>query len=59
VADTWKDVIPIYAHTGDKAMRLGSLGATHPKETINIVLPMKLDKITINDFEDELADVKQ
>jgi Peptidase family M1 domain len=59
VADTWKDVIPMYAHVGDKTMRLGSLGATHPKETINIVLPMKLDKITINDFEDELADVKQ
>jgi hypothetical protein len=59
VADTWKDVIPIYAHVGDKTMRLGSLGAMHPKETINIVLPMKLDKITINDFEDELADVKQ
>ncbi len=59
VADTWKDSIPIYAHMGDKSMRLGSLASTHPRETFNFVIPIKADKITMNDFEDELADVKQ
>src|SRR5208282_3493388 len=59
VADTWKDAIPVYAHIGDKSMRLGTLAATHPREALNFVIASKVDKITINDFEDELADVKQ
>lgn len=40
-------------------MRLGSIAATHPSEKINVVIAQKVDKITINDFEDNLADVKQ
>jgi hypothetical protein len=59
VPDNWKDVVPIYAHLGDKAMRLGSIAATRPTEKINVVIAQKVDKITINDFEDNLADVKQ
>ena len=59
VPDTWKDVIPVYAHIGDKSMRLGSLAAMHPRETLSFVIASKVDKITINDYEDELADVKQ
>ncbi len=59
VPDNWKDVIPLYAHIGDKTVRLGSLGATHPRETLNFVIPNKVDKITMNDYEDVLADVKQ
>ncbi len=59
VPDNWKDVVPIYAHIGDKSMRLGSIAATHPSEKINVVIAQKVDKITINDFEDNLADVKQ
>jgi hypothetical protein len=59
VPDNWKDVIPLYAHMGDKTVRLGSLGATHPRETLNFVIPNKIDKITMNDYEDVLADVKQ
>jgi hypothetical protein len=59
VPHNWKDVVPIYAHVGDEAMRLGSIAATHPTEKISIVIAQKVDKITINDFEDNLADVKQ
>jgi hypothetical protein len=44
---------------GDKVVRLGSVAATHSKEPVNFVLPQKVDKITINDHEDLLADVKQ
>jgi hypothetical protein len=59
VPDNWKDLIPLYAHMGDKVVRLGTIAATHPKEPVNFVIPQKIDKITINDYEDLLADVKQ
>jgi hypothetical protein len=59
VPDTWKDVVPLYAHMGDKVVRLGTLSSTHSKEPVNFVLPGKVDKISINYFEELLADVKQ
>jgi hypothetical protein len=59
VPDTWKDVIPLYAHFGDKMIRLGNMTATHPTETVDTTIPGKYDRITINDFEDLLADIKQ
>jgi len=59
VAESWKDVVPVYAHIGDKTARLGSLSATHPVEKVNFVIPGKVDRISINDNEDLLADVKQ
>jgi hypothetical protein len=59
VPDTWKDVVPLYAHMGDKVVRLGTLSATHPKEPVSFVIPGKVDKLSINHFEELLADVKQ
>jgi hypothetical protein len=59
VPGTWKDVVPIYAHVGDKSMRLGSISAKHAVETIDVTLPGKIDRLTINDFDDLLMDVKQ
>ncbi len=59
VPDTWKDVIPLYAHMGDKTQRLGAIAVTHPKEEIDVMLPAKIDRFSINDFEDLLAEVKQ
>jgi hypothetical protein len=59
VPGTWKDVVPIYAHVGDKSMRLGSISAKHALETIDVTLPGKVDRLTINDFDDLLMDVKQ
>lgn len=59
VPGNWKDVVPIYAHTGDKMMRLGSITAAHETENVNFTLPQKVDKVTINEYEDLLADVKQ
>ncbi len=58
VPDTWKDCIPLYAHVGDKTMRLGALSATHATETVDTIVPTKFDRITINDYEDTLADMK-
>ena len=59
VPDSWKDVIPLYAHIGDKTMKLGNLTSTHPTETVDTTIPGKIDRITINDYEDILAEVKQ
>ncbi len=59
VADSWKDSVPLYAHMGDKTIRIGSLAATHPHESIDATLPGKIDRVSINDYEDMLADVKQ
>jgi hypothetical protein len=59
VPDTWKDIVPIYAHIGDKSARLGSISSTHATETIDVTVPGKIDRLTINDFDDVLAEVKQ
>jgi len=44
---------------GDKTIRIGSLAATHAHESIDATLPGKIDRVSINDYEDMLADVKQ
>jgi len=59
VPDTWKDVIPLYAHVGEKTLRIGALRSTHPTETFDFVLPMKAARLSIAEYEDLLAEVKQ
>src|SRR6266850_1868217 len=59
VPETWKDVVPLYAHLGDKALRLGVLSVTHPREPIDVVIGGKIDRVSINDYEDLLAEVRQ
>ena len=59
VPDNWKDAIPIYAHMGDKNVRLGTIASTHPREALNFVIPAGVGKLSIDDKEDDLADVKQ
>ena len=59
VPDNWKDVIPVYAHDGDKAMRLGTMSVTHSSEPLDVTIPGKVDRLSINDHEDLLAEVKQ
>jgi hypothetical protein len=59
VPENWKDVIPLSAQTGDKTMRLGTLSVTHATEPLDLTLPAKIDRLSINDHEDLLADVKQ
>ncbi len=54
----WKDVVPLYAHVGDKVIRLGAISSTHPVEQINVVVAQKIDKVTVNEYEDNLADFK-
>jgi hypothetical protein len=59
VPETWKDAVPLYAHMGDKTVRLGTLNAVHSSEPLDVTLPGKIDRISINDYEDLLADIKQ
>lgn len=59
VPEPWKDVVPLYAHTGDKTTRLGSIGATHATEPLDATVPLKISRLSINDQEDLLAEIQQ
>jgi hypothetical protein len=59
VPDTWKDAMPLYAHIGDKTVKMGLISVTHASEPFDFAIPGKIDRITINDNEDLLAEVKQ
>ena len=59
VPNSWKDVVPVYTHMGDKTVRLGTLGALQANQPVEFIVPAKIDRVTINDSEDLLADVRQ
>jgi len=59
VPDTWKDAISLYAHIGDKTVKMGLIGVTKVNEPFDFTIPGKIDRVSINDYEDLLADVKQ
>ena len=59
VPDSWKDLIALYAHSGDKSMRLGMWGVKSSAQTLDVTVSGKVDRISINDHEDLLAEVKQ
>jgi hypothetical protein len=59
VADNWKDAIPLYAHIGDRTIKMGLISVTHASEPLDFAIPGKIDRVSINDYEDLLAEVKQ
>jgi hypothetical protein len=59
VPDTWKDAIPFYGHIGDKAAKIGLISVTHASEPFDFIIAGKIDRVSINDHEDLLAEVKQ
>jgi hypothetical protein len=59
VPDTWKDAVPLYAHIGDKTVKMGLISVAHASEPFDFAIPGKIDRVSINDFEDLLAEVKQ
>jgi len=59
VPESWKDVIGLYAQSGDRILRLGSIAAMSSSSPVEVTLPAKIDKLMINHYEDMLADVKQ
>jgi hypothetical protein len=59
VSDAWKDAVPLYAHIGDRTVKMGLISVTHANEPFDFLIPGKIDRVSINDFEDLLAEVKQ
>jgi hypothetical protein len=59
VADTWKDILPIYITAGGRTVRLGWIRAIEKETPFNATLPVKPDKLTLNDDQDILTDIKQ
>ena len=59
VPDSWKDDLVLYGHSGSNSVRLGIIGVTHIEQNLDAMLPGKIDRISINDQEDTLAEVTQ
>jgi hypothetical protein len=59
VQEGWKDAVPLYLHVGGRATRLGFITARESKTSFDFLLPMQPERLTINDNEDILAEVKQ
>jgi len=59
VQEGWKDAVPLYLHAGGRTTRLGFITARENKTSFDFLLPMQPERLTINDNEDILAEVKQ
>jgi len=49
--------VPIYVHQGKKSSRLGWLPVSGQGNSFEVELPYKVDKVTINEWEDVLCTV--
>jgi len=59
VPDNWMDPLPVYVHMNKRSSRIGWIIAYEGTASIEFLLPSKPDKVSINDNEDILAEVKQ
>lgn len=59
VPENWKDILPLYMHQGPGAVRVGFITVGSGVTPFEFFLPTKPEKLTVNDFEDLLADVRQ
>ncbi len=50
---------PLYLHRGGGVVRLGFVNAATPQTPFDLVLPFKPEKLSLNENEDILADIKQ
>jgi len=57
--DTWMDILPLYLHRGGEVRRLGFVAAVKKQTPFEFVLPLKPEKLSLNDNDDILADIKQ
>jgi Peptidase family M1 domain len=55
VPDNWKDILPLYIHYNGHDMRLGWMRATANTSRLHFTLPVKPDRLSLNDNEDILA----
>ncbi|HEY1401901.1 MAG TPA: hypothetical protein VF953_09950 [Terriglobales bacterium] len=59
VPDGWKDILPIYVHTSGRTILLGWTRATQKENKVEFSLPERPERISLNDYEDILAELKQ
>lgn len=59
VPDNWMDVIPVFGEKDGKPSPIGFFRATRPESPVNVTLPFNPGKVTINSYEELLAEVKQ
>jgi hypothetical protein len=60
VPDGWMDALPLYLHSGSSLVRVGFLGVKQAAPApIEIAFPSNPEKLSINDYLDTLADIKQ
>ncbi len=59
VPEYWKDVLPLYAHVGDKIVRLGTIGAIGSTTPFEATIPGKIDRFTIAEKDDILPEIKE
>ena len=55
----WKDALPLYAQVGENVRRLGVITVRESVTTFDFLLPFKPDKLSLNNYEDTLANIKQ
>lgn len=58
VPNGWKDLIPVYVHVKGKDIRLGLLRTRGKTTPFKFAMPMKPDKISLNDNSEILAEIK-
>ena len=56
VPANWKDLVPLYAHIGEKSARLGLISVKGSSETIDVTIPAKIDRVSIIDNHDILTE---
>ncbi|MBI3669718.1 MAG: hypothetical protein HY237_08065 [Acidobacteria bacterium] len=59
VPDGWKDILPLYLHASGKTVLLGWARVTQRDNRIEFTLPARPERISLNDYEDILAEIKQ
>lgn len=58
VPDGWKDLIPLYVKLHGKSIRLGLVYAGGKRTPLKFSLPVKPEKISLNDGDEMLVDIK-
>jgi len=58
VPNGWKDILPIYVHTQGKDVRVGWIKAATQTTPFKFLLPIKPDKVSLNDDSEILAETK-
>jgi hypothetical protein len=59
VPEGWKDILPLYVHQGNSVALLGWTRVTQRESKVEFTLPVRPSKISLNYYEDILAEIRQ